>query len=220
MADGTSTAADVSPPARTIDGAIEDRIRAHFVELIDWSDPEQALDTAGTALAEVAADSGLLREAVDGLSIERFEASLSVRGAYWFRLAMSDEVGPSVWIRFCPTGSVAPRHSHRSDILALVVAGTFKQTLIGRGGGVGSPDHPIELFVRHERPGQVFALDTRQEHETSSTAGSIMLAAMPAAAAVGHIGAPSDESEEFEAKVEVALRRLRREAKAIFAGQG
>lgn len=220
MGNGPSIAADMSPPARPIGSAVEDRIRAHFPEPIDWSDPEQALDTAGTALGELTADSGLLREAVDGLSIERFEAGLSGGGAYWFMLATSDEDDLSVWIRFCPTGCVAPAHAHRSEILALVVAGTFKQTLIGHGGGVGSPDHPIELFVRHERPGQVFALDTQQEHETSSTAGSLILAAMPAAAAAGSNGASPDVGEELQAKVDVAVRRLRREAKAIFAGQG
>lgn len=220
MGDGPSIAADASPPVRSIDSAIEDRIRAHFSEPIEWSDPEQALDTAGTALRELAADSRLLRQAIDGLSIERFETGFSGNGAYWFKLATSDEDGLSVWIRFCPTGCVAPAHAHRWEILALVVAGTFKQTLIGRGGGVGSPDHPIELFVRHERPGQVFALDTQQEHETSSTAGSLILAAMPAAAAARSNGASPDVDEELKAKVDVAVRRLWREAKVIFAGQG
>jgi len=221
MGDGPSIAADASPPPRPIDSAIEDRIRAHFSEPIEWTDPEQALDTAGSALRELAADFGLLRGAVDGLSLERFETDLSGGGAYWFKLATSDEDGLSVWIRFCPTGCVAPPHAHRSEILALVVAGTFKQTLIGRGGGVGSPDHPIELFVRHERPGQVFALDTHQEHETSSTAGSLILAAMPAAAAAaGSNGASPEVGEELKAKVDVAVRRLRRKAKVIFADQG
>jgi hypothetical protein len=190
------------------------KILAHFAEAIDWSDPEQALDTAGAALSELAADSALLVEAVEQLAVGQLEPELGGGGAYWFGLARSEEADLSIWLRFCPTGCVASAHTHTSDILALVVAGTFKQKLIGRGGGVASPDLPTKLFVRHERPGQVFALNTRQEHETSSTAGSLILAATPAkaidrdeAASVGG---------ELEGKVERAIRLLQRAARNIF----
>jgi hypothetical protein len=90
-----------------------------------------------------------------------------------------------------------------------VIWGTFKQTLIGHGGGVASPDHPIKLYVRHEQPGQVFSLDERQQHETSSTAGCLLLAAMPAPAREELDSATGDES-----RAEDAIRRLQRMAVA------
>jgi hypothetical protein len=194
----------------------EDRIRAHFTEQIEWLDPEQALDTAGGALCDLGANSELLLEAIDELSVEQLEPSLGAGGAYWFKLAENEQDDLSIWLRFCPTGCVAPPHTHRSEILALVVSGTFKQTLIGQGGGVASSDDLIELYVRHERPGQVFALNTRQEHETSSTAGSLILAAMPATAGDEIVGSSPDAIDnELNAKVEAAVRRLRREAKKV-----
>lgn len=217
--DGASSAPQSAPPGGS---AVEDRIRARFTEQIEWGDPEQALDIAGEALRELAADSPLLLEAVDELSVERLDPGLGAGGAYWFNLTKRAEGDLSIWIRFCPTGCVAPAHTHRSEILALVVSGTFKQTLIGHGGGVDSPDHPIELYVRHERAGQVFALDTRQTHKTSSTAGSLILAVTPASAAVGLDASSSavTTDNELKAKAEAAIHRLRREAKEIFAGDG
>jgi len=195
-------------------------MRAHFAEEIDWSDPEQVLDTAGASLCDLAADSALFLEAIDELSVEQLEPTLGGGGAYWFRLAESDEDDLSIWIRFCPTGCVAPPHTHRSEILALVVSGTFKQTLIGLGGGVDSPDHPIELFVRHERPGQVFALNRRQKHETSSTAGSLILAAMPVTTVAGLAdSSPEVIDDELKTKAETAIRRLQRDAKEILGGR-
>ncbi len=212
---GSSSAPDASLAAPA-GGTVEDRIRAHFTEQIEWSDPEQALDTAGAALSRLGADSALLHEAIDQLSIEQLVPSRGGGGAYWFKLADSDTDNLSIWIRFCPTGCVAPPHTHQSEILALVVCGTFKQTLIGRGGGVASPDQPIKLYVRHERAGQVFALNERQQHETSSTAGSLILAAMPAAQ-----DSSSDMiDDELNAKAETAIRRLRRWAKEALTGDG
>jgi hypothetical protein len=216
---GPISAPDSSLSASPGGSTVEDRIRAHFTEQIEWSDPEQALDTAGAALCDLGADSALLLEAIDALSVEHLALSLGAGGAYWFRLAESREDNLSIWIRFCPTGCVAPPHTHRSEVLALVVCGTFKQTLIGHGGGVASPHHPIKLYVRHERPGQVFALNERQQHETSSTAGSLILAAMPATAAAGLDGrSPDAIDDELNAKVEAAIRRLGRVAKEAFAG--
>jgi N-acetylglucosamine-6-phosphate deacetylase len=194
---------------------VEDRLRAHFTEQIEWSDPEQVLDTAGAALCDLRADSELLLEAFDELSAEQLDPSLGAGGAYWFKLAESSEDNLSIWIRFCPTGCVAPAHTHRSEVLALVVCGTFKQTLIGHGGGVASPDNPIKLYVRHERPGQVFAFNERQQHETSSTAGSLILAVMPATASGDGLGgaSPNTIDPELSAKVETAILRLRRSAR-------
>lgn len=194
--------------------AVEATILGHFDEVVDWSDPEQALDTAGAALSGLASNSTLLTEAIDQLSVGRLEPELGGGGAYWFGLARSEEADLSIWLRFCPTGCVAPAHTHMSDILALVVAGTFKQKLIGLGGGVASSGSPTKLFVRHERPGQVFALNTRQEHETSSTAGSLILAATPAKA-VDRDGAASVDGE-LEGKAETAIRRLQRAARRMF----
>jgi hypothetical protein len=215
----SSSAPDSSLSAFPGGSTIADRVRAHFTEQVEWSDPEQALDTAGTALCDLGADSTLLLEAIEELSIEQLGLSLGAGGAYWFKLAESGEENLSIWIRFCPTGCVASVHTHRSEILALVVCGTFKQTLIGHGGGVASPDHPIKLYVRHERPGQVFALNERQQHETSSTAGSLILAAMPATAG---LEGPSPDAidDELNAKVETAIRRLRRGAREALARKG
>jgi hypothetical protein len=194
---------------------LEARILAFFGESIDWSDPEQALDTAGAALRELAADQALLWEAVDGLDAGRLEPGLGAGGAYWFELAKSDSQRPSVWLRYCPSGCVAPEHTHSSEVLALVLSGTYKQKLIGRGGGVGSPKDPINLFVRHERAGQVFALSPRQAHETSSTAGSVILAVIPPQAVIRDAAAASADSE-LRSKAELALRRLRRSAGDLF----
>jgi hypothetical protein len=202
----TSTAQDAN--------AVGARVLGYFDQVVDWSDPEQALDTAGVALADLAADSALLVEAIEKLSVDQLEPERGGGGAYWFGLARSEEADLSIWIRFCPTGCVAPAHTHMSDILALVVSGTFKQNLIGLGGGVASSDSPTKLFVRHERPGQVFALNTRQEHETSSTAGSLLLAATPAKA-TDRDGAVSVDGE-LERKAETAIRRLQRAARSIF----
>lgn len=207
---GVATACSSTPDTN----GVAAKILGHFAEAIDWSDPEQALDTAGAALSELAADSALFLEAIDQLSVDQLEPELGGGGAYWFGLARSEEADLSIWLRFCPTGCVAPAHTHMSDILALVVAGTFKQKLIGLGGGVASPESPTKLFVRHERPGQVFALNTRQEHETSSTAGSLLLAATPAKA-TDRDGAASVDGE-LEGKAETAIRRLQRAARSIF----
>ena len=216
---GLSSAPDSSLSPSPAGTTVGDRVRAHFTGQIDWSDPEQALDAAGAALRDLGADSALLIEAIDELSIEQLDLSVGAGGAYWFRLTESREDDLSIWIRFCPTGCVAPPHTHRSAVLALVVCGTFKQTLIGHGGGVASPDHPIKLYVRHERPGQVFALNERQRHETSSTAGSLILAAMPAIAGLDG-PTPDAIEDELTTKVETVIRRLRRAAKEAFAGDG
>jgi len=215
-----SSTPDSPPSVPSRSSTVEDRIRAHFPKRIDWSDPEQALDTADAALRSLAADSALLLGAIDDLSVEQLDPTLGAGGAYWFKLTESDGDDLSIWIRFCPTGCVASPHTHQAEMLALVVSGTFKQTLIGRGGGVDSPSHPIDLYVRHERPGQVFALNTRQEHETSSTAGSLILAAMPGSAAAEFEDlTPEAIDDELNAKAETAIRRLQRMAKEAFAGE-
>jgi hypothetical protein len=193
---------------------LEVRILGHFDEEIDWSDPEQTLDTAGAALSGLAADSDLLLESINQLTVDQLRPELGGGGAYWFALARSDDADLAIWLRFCPTGCVASAHTHSMDILALVVEGTFKQKLIGLGGGVASSKSPTKLFVRHERPGQVFALNTRQEHETSSTAGSLILAVTPAKTVGRDTSAP--DVQGLEEKAEAAIRRLRRSARGIF----
>jgi hypothetical protein len=219
---GPSSASESSLSALPRGGTVEDGLRAHFTEQIEWSDPEQALDTAGAALCDLRSDSALLLEAIDELSTDHLDPSLGAGGAYWFKLAESSEHNLSIWIRFCPTGCVAPAHTHRSEVLALVVCGTFKQTLIGHGGGVASPDHPIKLYVRHERPGQVFALNQRQQHETSSTAGSLILAVMPATASGDELDSafPNTIDPELRTKVDTAIRRLRRGARDVLVEGG
>jgi len=203
----------VQPESRSV----EERIRAHFSEPIEWSDPEQALDTAGTALCGLRSDVALLLDAINQLSVEQLDPSRGAGGAYWFKLAQSSEENLCIWLRFCPTGCVAPVHTHQSEILALVVCGTFKQTLIGQGGGVASPKQPIKLYVRHERPGQVFALNDSQQHETSSTAGSLILAATPAMEH-NRDGRSSDTAgSDLTVKVDAAIRRLRRGARDALA---
>jgi len=209
------SAASSSPANATQERDIESRILGYFADKIAWSDPEQALDTAGSALSDLAADSALLLEVVGQVVPDQLDPDLGGRGAYWFELAQNKEADLSIWLRFCPTGCVAPAHTHSSDVLALVVAGTFKQNLIGIGGGVGSTAAPTKLFVRHERPGQVFALNTRQEHETSSTAESLLLAAMPAREAPRDGAGPVDG--ELSAKVRTAIQRLQRAARGIFS---
>lgn len=190
-------------------------VLSHFGEPVRWSDPEQVLDTAGASLRALAADSASLRAAIDLLDVEALDPGRGGDGAYWFELATSPEDDLSLWVRYCPTGCVAPVHGHRAGMLAVVLVGLFKQTLIGRGGGVGSPAHPIELFVRRERPGQLFALNSGQEHETSSPAGSMILVAMPAGdRAPGVVGL----DEESRAKVEMAVERLRRAAREMSEG--
>jgi hypothetical protein len=118
-------------------------------------------------------------------------------------------------MRYCPTGCVATLHRHRAGMLAVVLTGLFKQVLIGHGGGVDSPVDPTELFVRHERPGKLFALNPGQEHETSSTAGSLILVATPfGERALG----VDDLDQESRSKSEAAAERLRRTARATFEG--
>ena len=63
---------------------LEARILAFFGEPIDWTDPEQALDTAATALRDLARDQALLWEAIDGLDAGRVEPGLGAGGTYWF----------------------------------------------------------------------------------------------------------------------------------------
>jgi len=198
-----------------VDASVEDRVLGFFDELVDWSDPEQALDTAGTGLARLSADRHALRRLVEGLSMEHLDPSLGGSGAYWFWIAGRADRNLSIWLRFCPTGAVVPAHTHASPVLAVVVTGSLKQTLIGHGGGVQSPEGESTLFVRHELPGQVFALNARQRHETSSTAGSLLLVATPADAGA----APPSEGfdDETTQKGERALSRLARALKALEA---
>lgn len=208
---------DTAWSARPGISSVEDRLRAHFTEPIEWSDPEQALDMAGAALRDLRSDVRLLLEAIDELTVEQFDPSRGAGGAYWFRLAQNSKDNLCIWIRFCPTGCVSPVHTHQSEVLALVVCGTFKQTLVGRGGGVASQDHLIKLYLRHERPGQVFALTDSQLHESSSTAGSLILAATPATMEERRCDGRDTIAPKLAAKVEAAIRRLRRGARDALA---
>lgn len=154
-------------------------LRKHLVEPVEWHDAENALESAADALRELACNGSLQSDVLAAIERGAIPARKGDRGVYWFDLASSPELDTTLRLRFCPSGSVAPAHEHLSPLLARVMSGMYKQVLLGVGGGVRSSEDDIPLYVRHEHPGQTFALMPGQRHSTSSTAGLVLLVLTP-----------------------------------------
>lgn len=148
---------------------------------IDWSDADEAVETTLEFMQRASSDTALLRCVVEGLERGEIAAQRSSVGAVWFLLAKADAPDLRLWLRFCPRGAVVAPHAHAEPFVATVLSGTYKQTLIGVGGGVASPEQDSPLAIRTECLRQVFSLAAGQRHSSASSVGTALLVAMPAA---------------------------------------
>jgi hypothetical protein len=174
-----------------------------------WDDADELLEAALPVLHALRASPSLFPQLL--ADVERGTLPLlgSDRGVHWVHLADHAELDVSLDLRFTPLGGVSAPHEHLRARALMLLHGAYRQTLIGVGGGVASPEEEIPLYIRHEPAGQLFALTAEQRHASSSVVGTLMLALQPYEAYAAAADCHAVEPDAVARKLARALRGAR-----------
>ncbi|WP_066582756.1 hypothetical protein [Cellulomonas timonensis] len=193
---------------------------------IDWDDTDAVEAVAEEALKAVAADGRILREALAALAERPDLQALCEHpdpqgtadlGQQLDKVVLYADPDSGVRVRlhaFWPGYYDLP-HNHRWTFASLVMRGRFRHRIYGDQGPDDAP-LPVPLLplhVRHEEPGNVYALHHRMLHALIAEPGTVSLVVRgPAAkdrsflvresdgARVWHVGASNESSQQLARK--------------------